>query len=1194
MKKLLLLLIFFACLIASSQAQGWRAGEMEVKVQIHSKTDALDLYNLKLNGDIYLRHALLYLTPAELSLLDDAGFDYEITIENLNEYSQNFWGSRAEYHSYQEIIDLADSLATHFPDICTKHLFGTSMGGRQLAALKISDNSATDENEAEVMFDGGIHGDEIGGPENVIRFARDLCLGYGSDPEMTELIDNREIWLYLMVNPDGRVGMIRYNNNGVDLNRDWGYMWNGEGSSSGAFSQVESKALRACSYSHQFVVHTTYHSGTEYISCPWSYRPQAPFDAPHILQLAGLYADVSGYSNIPYGQGYNGMYAINGSTKDSNYGAMGSISWSMEISQAKQPPASQIMTYYNYNKPAMLTMIEYSGYGLEGLVTDAVTGDPVAAVIFVNDFIPTFTDPEVGDYHKYVLPGNYSIMVKANGYQDKLVSGISVSAMNSTITDIELDPLDHQSVYRMISSQIPDNNHSDEGYTWNAIGQPDNQNYSIGKNGWAVLDMQDVIFDGPGPDLMVFEGDASAEGYTLYAGESMDGPWHSMGDGSGTTEFDFAACNISEAQYFKIQDDGDGSASGNDVGFDLDAIQALSSITGPYVIMEGYEVDDASGNGNGLLEPGETADFIVTLKNVGTETALALTGTFTSEDDYITIITTEAQSFGDLEIDASAIATFIVSAEESAPAGHISVINFNYEGSNVDPNTKYISIEFPDYCEASTSTEDEYISNVECGDISNASGWQGGVADYSDMSTALDTGAAVDITVTNGNAWSSDQVSAWVDWNNDFELGNSTGETFVLTNVGGSGETFTGSIQAPEDQNSGIYRMRIRMTYSSDPNPCGSSSYGEVEDYSIVVNQTGINAAFTSDESWICYGQEVHFYDISSGDIISWEWEFPGGTPATSNEQNPVIAYNEPGIFGVTLTVSDGSNTAGTALMEYIIADNDPAAPSAPEGLEEMCQNSPDCEYSISDLGGCIDWYWEMLPANAGIMSQSGPMIEVDWADDFAGDVQIMAAGINHCGQSEMSEPIEITIIGLPAAAGEIDGADMVCHNQSGQYFVDEIAGATSYEWILDPAEAGTIMANQNECTIAFTGPYLGVAFVQVRGINNCGEGNYSPPFEVYIDPCPGIGEAMADEKVQILPNPSNGNFEIAIQNYQDEQIRIQIFSPSGAVVYQSEIAEIIPGNNLAVNLSDLPAGIYYLKLVGKMSTLTKKIAIHK
>jgi len=59
----------------------------------------------------------------------------------------------------------------------------------------------------------------------------------------------------------------------------------------------------------------------------------------------------------------------------------------------------------------MISMIEYAGYGLEGIVTDAVTGDPITAAVFVNDYYPAYSDPTAGDYHKYVLPGTYSITI---------------------------------------------------------------------------------------------------------------------------------------------------------------------------------------------------------------------------------------------------------------------------------------------------------------------------------------------------------------------------------------------------------------------------------------------------------------------------------------------------------------------------------------------------------------------------------------------------------------------------------------------------------------------------------------------------------------------------------------------------------------------------------------------------------------
>ena len=589
MKKLFALVYFiiFPLLICSSLiAQvigegGWRVGEKQIRISASNPEHVRNLYNLKFNFDFYgpdYDHIIAYVTSSELAKIEAIGIPYVVEIEDLNKHDENIWETLDAYHTYQEIIDLADSLETNFPEICKKYIFGYSIQNRQCVALKISDNVEIDEPEAEVMFDGGIHGNEIGGPENIIRFARDLCIQYGSDPIVTDLINNREIWLYLMVNPDGRYYDTRYNVNGVDLNRDWAYMWDAWGGSTGPCSQVESKALRECMYNNQFVIHTTYHSGTEYISCPWSYRPDQPLDWDRIYQLAGVYSSVSGYSNLEYGQGYSGMYGINGSTKDGNYGIMGSVSWSMEISNSKHPPTSQIMMYYNWNYPSMIAMIEYAGYGLEGTVTDAITGDPITAAVFVNDYYPAYSDPTAGDYHKYVLPGTYSITITANGYQSQTINNVVVTSNSAAITNFQLQPGGGHFVYKFSASQIPDNNFLDEGLTHAVLGSPDDINYSIGKNGWCVLDMLNPIIDGAGSDLIVYEGDSSPEGYYCYAGQTIDGPWHLLGPGTGTTQFDLAASGLAEAQFIRILDDGDGTAIAQNAGFDLDAIKATDII----------------------------------------------------------------------------------------------------------------------------------------------------------------------------------------------------------------------------------------------------------------------------------------------------------------------------------------------------------------------------------------------------------------------------------------------------------------------------------------------------------------------------------------------------------------------------------------------------------------------------------------
>ena len=673
MKRLFLILLFSVVLISTVFA--WRDNEMEVRVFYNNDFELGKLIDLQPKGDIYPNgEALIYLIPSEFKALKATGLRYQIEKEDVKTHAENFWASmdntREAYHTYSEIVALADSLVTAFPNICEKHLFGTSVQGRELGALKISDNVSLDENEAEVFFDGGIHGDEVGGPENIIRFARDLCREYGIDPDITYLIDNREIWLFYMVNPDGRVADDRENANGVDLNRDSGYMWDGWGNSTGAFSQTESKALRDCHYNRQFVVHTTYHSGTEYISCPWSYRSDQCPDFSHILQLAGEYSSSSGYANMEYGQGNTGMYAINGSTKDTNYGMMGAISWSMEISYDKDPPASQIMMFYNYNKPAMLSMIEHSGYGLEGVVTDANTGDPITANIFINDYFPCYTDPALGDYHKYVLPGTYDITVVANGYETQTINDVNVTAGNATLTNFQLLPEEGQYVYKVSASQIPDNNEADEGDTPGVIGAPDSRNYSIGKDGWIIVDMQYPIPDGAGNDFIVYEGDASAEGYSVFAGETIDRPWMYIGDGNGTTEFDLADGNMIETQFVKIEDDGDGVQTAPDAGFDLDAIESIAEISGVYIVFMGYELDEMIGNNNGFIDPGETIDMLVTIRNNGSQLAEDVNGLLSTTSVYVTMNNDDIY-FGDLAAGQEVSGIFTFTVDVATPVGEL-------------------------------------------------------------------------------------------------------------------------------------------------------------------------------------------------------------------------------------------------------------------------------------------------------------------------------------------------------------------------------------------------------------------------------------------------------------------------------------------------------------------------------------------
>jgi hypothetical protein len=652
-----------------------RPDEMKVKISNVSPQVFRMLDRMGFSVEDY-RQADLYLliVPSELEQLRKMGYDPKVVIEDMNQYRQQILSNPdfAQYHDYYSTSLLVDSLRNAYPSLVEKYTYGFSLSGRELYAVKISDDASIDEDEPEISFDGCHHGDEIMGSEVIIRLMRDLCNQYGSDPQITNLVNTREIWFYPFVNPDGRQALVRTNNNGVDINRDWGYMWDQWGGSPFEFSQPETQSIAKWILENQFVFSQSNHGGTEALLYPWSYRPNPSPDDAHIYSIASGYSTNSGYPNLAYSQGYGGLYPINGSAKDYFYGVMGSVGWTLEVSNTKIAPVSEIPVYYGYNKPAMLYLIEMASRGIKGLVTDASSGAPIPAVVWVDststEFWPVYTDPVVGDYHKFLRPGVYSITVTANGYQPLTINNVAIVDTGAAQVNFQLQNDPGTFAYRVISSQIPGNNQSDEGMTPWALGTPDGRNYSIGVNGWVVLDMGVEIQNYPGNDFRVIEGDATAEGYDVRVSDNWLGPWTPIGSGIGTAEFDLAAPGLPQSRYIRIEDDGDGNPNLANAGFDLDAVEGrLIPSSGPYLAATGYSIADSLTNFNRVLEAGETANLDLIVQNLGVDPATNVSMKLSTTSQYLTILV-DSLFAGDLNSSSvDSVSGFEISAASGTP-----------------------------------------------------------------------------------------------------------------------------------------------------------------------------------------------------------------------------------------------------------------------------------------------------------------------------------------------------------------------------------------------------------------------------------------------------------------------------------------------------------------------------------------------
>jgi hypothetical protein len=194
-------------------------------------------------------------TPAEIAQIQQLGLkaEREPDLPQTKDASPlDFPSADSNYHNYAEMTTAIDAAVAAHPTILSKTAIGNSYEGRQMVALKISDNVATDENEPEILFTAHQHAREHLTIEMALYVLSELTDKYGTDSHITDLVNSREIWIIPDLNPDGGEWDIRTgsyagwrknrqpnsgsSNVGTDLNRNWPYNWGCCGGSSGTTS----------------------------------------------------------------------------------------------------------------------------------------------------------------------------------------------------------------------------------------------------------------------------------------------------------------------------------------------------------------------------------------------------------------------------------------------------------------------------------------------------------------------------------------------------------------------------------------------------------------------------------------------------------------------------------------------------------------------------------------------------------------------------------------------------------------------------------------------------------------------------------------------------------------------------------------------------------------------------------------------
>ncbi len=340
--------------------------------------------------------------PESMEALKTSGIKYEVLVKDLQvgidaeyrrlqeakgkEIGRDEWYD--DFRDFDTVVAKMNEIAAAHPDLVEILDIGDSLESRDIWAMRIT---GPGDDKPAVLYNACQHAREWLTPMSAMFIAEAFANGYGSDPQITGLVDSIEFFIIPVVNPDGYVYSWDYErywrknrrdngdgNFGVDINRNWGVDWGGDGASgytwdetyygTAPFSEPETQVMRDFYYAHQnLAASADLHTHGELVIWPWSWQPGPPDDGGLHAMIGGeMAAAITAVHGMPYTakQGYL-LYPVSGGSTDWTWDSEGVISFTIE---QRGPdfvvPASEILPNSEENLAGALVLAEASTAGV--------------------------------------------------------------------------------------------------------------------------------------------------------------------------------------------------------------------------------------------------------------------------------------------------------------------------------------------------------------------------------------------------------------------------------------------------------------------------------------------------------------------------------------------------------------------------------------------------------------------------------------------------------------------------------------------------------------------------------------------------------------------------------------------------------------------------------------------------------------
>lgn len=639
------------------------------KIQSIEKT-GINVYNAK--SETYID---VLASDEQINNLKISGIEIEFLSESFKDLveSQMSPQSLAQYHDHAATMAELINIANTYPAITKFDTIGHSVLGRAICSIKISDNPDVDEDETPILIVGNHHGNEILSVEASLYNLNYLVNNYGTDAEVTSWVDNMEIWFVPMLNPDGREAMRRTNENGVDLNRNYSYEHTATGNHGPeGFSEPETQTIRDLAALYPPALSLTYHTSGRLLLLPWTHTDAAAPDSAAFSYLGEIICQ-----SITYPGGYYELrqggdwYFTAGEYCDYMYATHNTMAFTVEMWERQSPDAEVIPQVVERNLEGFLTLLRQAGKaGISGLITDASTGLPIEATIDIPSIYdqgklpPRKADAQFGRFYRYLAPGEYTINISAPGYRT-MVNDIVIYADSLTTLNVQMDPAAYIIVDNIEVDDIPHGRIQGNG----------DGNLNINETAGIFIDLSN---QNELPANQIYAKISSKNSYVNFLSDSTF-----YGDIAGNTNATTAdtiifyldpGCPDGELLEFNLSIGDSGGAGWTE--------QFFLEVFAPDIKINFMRIDDSDGNGNNIIDNGETGIVDIVVTNTGRQELTGLNGVLRTEDPYYQIVSETSHNDG-IGIQQDGSFVFSVSLDQNTPAAYMADLQLEISSSEL-------------------------------------------------------------------------------------------------------------------------------------------------------------------------------------------------------------------------------------------------------------------------------------------------------------------------------------------------------------------------------------------------------------------------------------------------------------------------------------------------------------------------------